>query len=243
MQPSSSSNNKYTTPKSLSSNDVMWNGPDLGCIGLCTNDTISDVQAKIAIKLCEFMEEFDLSEIDLKCLYDACEICPDPEKNITNVFRLLINSFCELKAKVDALGNSNSGDEGLLEVNMRCLAILDGAGNILNDNTNSSIIQSVIDEVCTHRNQIALLNNKTSSLQQQIDAIPPPVPPILPQVDSACLFTGTRELSIAHDLLDTAFCQTRTTLGLPSIVVTNISKQCPDLTAYLPNPLFVASPR
>ena len=55
----------------ISSNCVVWQGPDISCINLCTGDTVSDVVAALATKLCELTDgisnEPDLTGFDLKC--------------------------------------------------------------------------------------------------------------------------------------------------------------------------------
>ena len=55
----------------ISSNCVIWQGPDIACIDLCTGDTVSEVVAKLAEKLCDIISgvqsEPDLSGFDLKC--------------------------------------------------------------------------------------------------------------------------------------------------------------------------------
>ena len=39
----------------ISSNCVVWQGPDIACIDLCSGDTISEVTAKIATKVCDII--------------------------------------------------------------------------------------------------------------------------------------------------------------------------------------------
>ena len=36
----------------MSSNCVLWQGPDIPCINLCKGDSISDITAKLAEELC-----------------------------------------------------------------------------------------------------------------------------------------------------------------------------------------------
>ena len=57
-----------------SSNCVVWQGPNLDCIGLCTGDTVSTVIAKLAEKLCSVVADscgectIDLGTVDEKCI-------------------------------------------------------------------------------------------------------------------------------------------------------------------------------
>ena len=57
----------------ISSNCVVWQGPDITCIDLCTGDTITDVTYKLATKVCKLITDGvtanpSLTGLDLKCL-------------------------------------------------------------------------------------------------------------------------------------------------------------------------------
>ena len=51
----------------ISSNCVIWQGPDLHCIKLCTGDTVSDVIANLATELCTVMDQLSITNYDLSC--------------------------------------------------------------------------------------------------------------------------------------------------------------------------------
>lgn len=223
--------NSSYTPKNegahISSSTVVWAGPDLDCIGLCKGDTITDTQAKIAEKVCEILKALDLSDLDLDCVTD-CPTCPQPDKSLLTVLRLMIKAFCTLKSKVDNMSGGSS-ESSVLNVNLRCLAITDGSGNVLNNGSDEEIVQSIIDQVCSNKFDVALLKAQIASLQDIVNNIDlNPTPPAI-NVNSSCLFNGSREISIAHTMLDAAFCQLRAATGTPSDLSTGISKQ-PTLT-------------
>jgi hypothetical protein len=52
----------------ISSNCVIWQGPDISCINLCNGDSISEVTYKIAEELCAVKESFGFTDVDLTCL-------------------------------------------------------------------------------------------------------------------------------------------------------------------------------
>ena len=57
----------------ISSNCVIWQGPDIACINLCSGDTISEVTKKIADKVCTIITDGvtanpSLTGLDLTCL-------------------------------------------------------------------------------------------------------------------------------------------------------------------------------
>jgi hypothetical protein len=75
-----------------SSNCVIWQGPDLGCIHLCTGDTVSDVIAKLATDLCDILDQTSITSFDIACLGAA----PAPT-NFNALVQLIIDRICALE--------------------------------------------------------------------------------------------------------------------------------------------------
>ena len=75
----------------ISSNCVIWQGPDIECIDLCKGDTVSDVVYALAKELCTLMDTFKIDNYDLSCLNLAeCE-----PADFQALLQLLINKICE----------------------------------------------------------------------------------------------------------------------------------------------------
>jgi hypothetical protein len=81
----------------ISSNCVIWQGPDIPCIKLCKGDTISDVIDKLAKELCNIMDLLNVNGYDLSC-FDLASCKP---QNIQELIQFLIERICALEA-VDA---------------------------------------------------------------------------------------------------------------------------------------------
>jgi hypothetical protein len=81
----------------ISSNCVIWQGPDIPCIKLCTGDTISDVIHKLATELCNIMDLLDVDGYDLSC-FDLVGCKPT---NIQELIQFLIERICAIE-DVDA---------------------------------------------------------------------------------------------------------------------------------------------
>ena len=82
----------------ISSNCVIWQGPDIPCIKLCKGDTVSDVIHKLATELCTIMETLKVSNYDLACFnLVAC-----PPSNFEELIQFLIDKICELQVEIDA---------------------------------------------------------------------------------------------------------------------------------------------
>jgi len=85
----------------ISSNCVVWQGPTLDCINLCTGDTISDVVAKMAEEVCTLLDQTNVDNYDLTCLgITACG-----PKDFQALIQLLIDKICELN-NIDPVDNS-----------------------------------------------------------------------------------------------------------------------------------------
>ena len=67
-----------------SSNCIIWQGPNIECIGLCKGDTITDVVYKLAVSYCELKEQLDIGNYDISCIN-----CPEGiDCNVININEL-----------------------------------------------------------------------------------------------------------------------------------------------------------
>jgi hypothetical protein len=72
LRPINIKKQKYHT--SISSNQVIWDGPDIPCIDLCKGDTVTEVVYKLANELCKVVEDLNPTTYNLECLdLDECE--------------------------------------------------------------------------------------------------------------------------------------------------------------------------
>ena len=106
MIPSNSGGSSSTGCDPVSSNCVVWQGPDIPCISLCAGDTISNVLAKMAELLCQLQPPpgadcCDVSLLDAQCLGDYYKRIHG--QNIPDTFvladyiNLLIEYVCQLE--------------------------------------------------------------------------------------------------------------------------------------------------
>lgn len=73
----------------VSSNCVIWNGPDIECINLCKGDTVTEVVYKLATELCKIIDTFDVSNYDLSCL----DLAYQP-KSFEELIQATITAIC-----------------------------------------------------------------------------------------------------------------------------------------------------
>lgn len=239
MNPTNSSLNKETCV-STSSNCVIWNGSDIECIDLCNGDSISDVTSKIAAEVCAILDTLDYTDVNLDCIFEACDACPEPDKTLKNIVNLMIAKVCDLQDQIDNLELDNTVEFPLFEINLSCLAITDGFGNILNNDSNDAIIQSIINQVCQNKDDIFGLDSQVDDHEDRITALENADSDI-PQVTSDCIFVGTKDIDDAYELLDADYCVYKETIGTTTDINNAIGQQC-ELPELVGNPNFILNP-
>ena len=79
----------------ISSNCVIWQGPDIACIDLCNGDSISEVVFKLATEVCKLITDGvtanpSLTGLNLACLNVAGK---DPTE-LVPVLQAMVNEIC-----------------------------------------------------------------------------------------------------------------------------------------------------
>jgi hypothetical protein len=148
---------------------VIWQGPDIPCIKLCTGDTVSDVIFKLATELCAIMDQLNVSNYDLTCLgITAC-----PPEDFQALIQLLITKICELNGITPTEGKSSGCPDCVVSVapcfvegNQTTMQLVDYVQMIANR------VCSILAEIQVINDAINNLVNITNDLQFQIDNLP-----------------------------------------------------------------------
>jgi hypothetical protein len=131
MKPYQSSSDKENCSP-ISSNCVIWQGPNISCINLCKGDSVSDIVYKLAVELCDIQTNTVLTEpngvslLQLDCLLQLCgakTVPADKVKTTAFVLQLIIDKICctydELNTAITELQiftgynvNGNTGGTG-----------------------------------------------------------------------------------------------------------------------------------
>ena len=220
--------NKNTSPCTsvTSSRCVVWNGPTIPCLEICNGDVLTDVVFKVATKVCEIDSSLDLSTIDLTCLIDHT---PPDNRSIRTILQLLFDNQCSLKNLIDAI-QPGSGDVSLT-LNLKCLKKFDAFDNEIPQDLNQTL-QSIVDEVCTHKTDIATLKNTVIDLQDQIDNLPAPENYTEPDV-TICTTGTSKKLSDAIPIIAQDLCDYKDVVGSDTDISSAIAKQCAGLNTLL----------
>jgi hypothetical protein len=213
-------------------------------MSICQGDTVSDVVYKAGILICQLKDDINLEDIDLKCLVEACLTCPSPEKTLKNIIQLLINKVCTLEDLIENIDGGSTVNSDTLNVNLRCLAILDGSGNVLNDDNNNEIVQSIIDQVCANKTDIDLIKNQVEDIDTRLtDLEDAPAPTLtIPNVNGSCYGTNEPITNVVRDMSE-EFCDYKEALGTVTQMTQAIAQQCTNLqTTYGSTTGFTAAP-
>ena len=217
----------------VSSNCVVWQGPDLSCINLCKGDTISDITYKVATQLCTIKDELDLTDLDLSCLLNFCAaVNPAPtEKTLSAVLEFIIDKICCLNSIVENIDLSSTYVEPTLSL-PSCLQYTDQTTNqlitVLQHNQYTlrlanqfCVLKSTVDG---HTSQISSLDTRVTVLENEPD-------PTLPLVTPTCLLVPgqTTEINALVEALETDFCNMKASLGSYSNITTAVAQQCANL--------------
>ena len=207
MLPLSTGNTKGCNP--ISSNCIIWQGPDLACLNICTGDTISIVVAKIAELLCNLIQTGIESNFDISGVLQSCTaVGTNPAAtDLTSLLQNMINTQCNLGITVNGTNglvetvttlttliedltlqpgiNGNNGEDGTSIIDVVDM----GNGQfyfVYNDGTDSSDdpltvpVNTTIQEITNE-----VINNiNTNTVEQLI------VPVVLPK----CIFSQTSRL-------------------------------------------------
>jgi len=239
--------NKPCSP--ISSNCVIWQGPDIPCIKLCTGDTVSDVIFKLATELCTIMDQLNISNYDLSCFnLAAC-----PPQTFQELIQFLIDQICAAQGITVTDGKIAGCPDCVVSVapcfqtgNQTTMQLVD-------------YVQMIGERVCSIVDQISVINNQIQNLQVRVEILENTPPPVftLPSIATNCLapyMSGAVSAPI-DQVLDTllndpifGYCQLIDATGLPADLISAVASQCisatdPSLanpgdtmgTAYFPN--------
>ena len=161
--------NKPCSP--ISSNCVIWQGPDIPCIKLCAGDTVSDVVGKLATELCTVLDTLNVTNYDLSCFnLTACG-----PNDFQALIQFLIEQICALQTEVNTVSDpatspivntsKSTGADTLVTV-APCFVI--GGVTVM---TVSEYAQAIGTKVCSLVTEIATIQANITSLDIRVTAL------------------------------------------------------------------------
>jgi hypothetical protein len=236
----------------ISSNCVIWQGPDIPCIKLCKGDTVSDVIDKLAKELCNIMDLLDVNGYDLSC-FDLASCKP---QNIQELIQFLIERICALEA-VDAVAaatpttsvnQARSASADTLVTVASCFVV--GTTTVM---TIAEYAQAMGTRICGIIDQITVINTQIADLDIRVTTLEntpvvfPPTPSIIVDCNIGTLVSGnTYTIDTVLDQLinntTNGYCSYTSVLGTPANLTSSFTAACVFGTPITSNPNWSVTP-
>tara|TARA_R110000744_G_scaffold277671_1_gene390016 strand:+ start:41 stop:1225 length:1185 start_codon:yes stop_codon:yes gene_type:complete len=216
----------------ISSNCVVWQGPDLDCVDICNGDSISSVIAG----LCETLILLQSSSgsgggshsINLSTI-NQTTLSGGPATTTNELIQLIIDN-------INSGGNSGSGGKiwdctDTLDCTLAIPSCYDSSSGVslVNPGTLSVIITDLMNHHCSSNHQQAAMVSSIQSINDQViqlKKIPTGDPnPTLQSVCVDTVNTNPQPLANLVNKIEVDYCKTKSNLGTTEQVVAALSKQ------------------
>ena len=217
----------------ISSNCVVWQGPDITCIDLCTGDTITDVTYKLATKVCKLITDGvtanpSLTGLDLKCL-NIAGITPT---ELVPVLQAMVVQICantgtgQVPNRSSNLSTASQVQDDLPIMTLpACMQYNDASGNPVTTLRLDLFATLISQKVCTNLASIQVINTTLTSYSSRLDILEACVLPcssvvVEKKVVPTCIINvGTlTDVSVLLLALEVRFCALETAVGLPAAI-------------------------
>lgn len=240
--------NKPCSP--ISSNCVIWQGPDIPCIKLCAGDTVSDVVYKLATELCTVLDTLNVTNYDLACFnLTACG-----PNDFQALVQFLIDQICALQNTTTTTTTTTDTTKSETLVTVAPCFVVGGVSVM----TVSEYAQAIGTKVCSLVSQIATINSNINSLDIRVTALESaPAPTFtIPSFTLGCsidtLGSGTTQFinTILESFINDVWCNyynnvtgtsTDLTAAVNRICIADADLQLTTGTAFSTNPSWIQS--
>jgi hypothetical protein len=216
----------------ISSNCVVWQGPDIPCINICTGDTVSDVVAKLATELCTVLDQTSLTNLDLSCLNLNSQDVP---ADFSELQQLIIDEICSLGGRCTALegGGGSGGSSSTVTATLPvCLQYTNQQNDLVTVLPIDDYAELVAARVCTLLSNITTINSTLVSHNTRITALENATSTgsTIPQVTPNCVLPSVlTDIDDVVEALEEQFCTLRTVTGTSTELLASTTYQCPGL--------------
>lgn len=215
-------NSNTTSPcVNVSSNCVIWQGPDIPCINLCHGDSISQVVAKLAEQLCDLTDQIvsvepSLEGLNLLCVLPQGQTAPT---TIAGVIQLIIDYICNLQP---------SSNYTLPIMNLPpCLHYDDPTTGVLVTTARLDHFATLIaNKLCDINDTVILHGQLLGSIEGRLTILENCVlpcaasSPLEVQVISNCLLSNSGLVNLSTLVLEieSQFCTLQSAVGTPALI-------------------------
>jgi hypothetical protein len=234
----------------ISSNCVIWQGPDLDCIGLCKGDSVSQVVEKLAKELCAVLTSLNIDSYDISCLaIGGCK----PE-TFQALIQIIIDKICALEGihqddatgtgtgTIPATGGTTSdipiktpilaGTKPYPDVVVRAPETFwykNALGDTITDFQLVDLAYTAANMIDKQVGQINTINSTLRNHEGRIDNLEKiPAPElVLPNVIPVCVLPPDLvPLDVFTKALEEQFCELESATGDPTAIYNALVLQC-----------------
>ncbi len=217
----------------ISSNCVIWQGPDIPCLSLCKGDTVSEVVFKLGTEICTIVDTLNIEKYDLSC-FNLGVLTPSTFKDM---IQIIIERLCALETcTYDDKGNcpapvvppANGCPDCEVSINP-AFYYLNPQGDTVKSMQLTDYAVTIGNKVATIQVQITIIQQTLAQHNQRIQAleVAPPPTVVLPTVTPACVLPAVpTQMNIVLSALEQQFCTLLGATGSSTELFNNIAKQC-----------------
>ena len=218
--------NKPCSP--ISSNCVVWQGPDIPCIKLCIGDTVSDVVFAMATELCTILDTLKVTNYDLTCFnINSCG-----PQDFQALIQFLITQICELQGVTVAPTKEQTCPDCVVSV-ADCFVTGTQTTMQLVD-----YVQLIGERVCSIITEISLINTQITDILIRVTTLEnAPVPTFtIPSFTITCqigsLLSGTTQPidTLLQEFINSIWCGFYAVTGSSTDLTNAINTQEPCIT-------------
>lgn len=221
----------------ISSNCVIWQGPDIPCIKLCAGDTISDVTAKLATELCAVLETLNVSNYDLSC-FNLTACAPN---DFTALVQFLIERICAIQTELDIVADPATSPVNVPKSASADTLVTVAPCFVVGTQTVMTVSEYAIEsgtKICSLIQQITIINNNIINLDLRVTSLESAPAPsfILPSIAVDCTLSGTivspgsyqidAVLSALINDNTNGYCSLKAATGQPADILAAVLSQC-----------------
>lgn len=224
------------TCKPISSNCVIWQGPDIACIDLCKGDTITDVTNKLSTELCTLLDSLEISTYELSNIFlNNCK--PD---SFHALIQLLIDRIknleectgctpdCEGHSEMTVLGTGTECPDCLVSIPTR-FQYTNEFGDLVTSMQLTGYVRTIGNKICEYVDSLGNTRSTVADHEVRLGVIEaePEYEYTPPTYLPSCVSSGEIDVFSFVSLFEQAFCQLRGATGLPAEIYTSIANQSP----------------
>lgn len=240
--------NSHTTGcDPVSSNCVIWQGPDIPCIKLCKGDSVSDVVFKLATELCEVLAQLDVSTYQLPSACFTNQSCNPSDFH--DLIQLIIYKICCLESggtdtescnyanPTSGAGSREAATGGgcpdcIVDI-AKCFYYTNEFGDEITTMQLTDYTKAIGNRLCTIINDIVILTEIVNNHEERITALEnAPAPTLLlPTITPTCVISPAipQPMNVVLSTLEQQFCQLVSATGSPTNIYQAVTRQCLNL--------------